>query len=73
MNNQQELHQLLAHWQTANQIALRTLIKLLVKNGALKPGQFEGALEETIRLAGEGASRADYQMLATLIRVIDQE
>ncbi|MBT1155708.1 hypothetical protein J1C56_08900 [Aminobacter anthyllidis] len=73
MSNEQELHQLLAHWQAANQIALRTLVKLLVKNGALNPGQFEGTLEETIRLAGEGAGRADYQMLASLVKMIDLE
>jgi len=66
------------HWQAlalvmnATQQALASLNKCLLNNGALRPGQFSGAIKETFNHADANWTRFDYQYLQLLAKLLDE-
>ncbi|AWC22051.1 hypothetical protein CO731_01507 [Aminobacter sp. MSH1] len=74
MDRINQLERLMSSWQTANIIALKALVKLLVANESLKAGLLEQRLEETIRLAGHEADASPvYQQLQQILRLLADE
>ena len=56
---------------TATQQAFASLNKCLLNNGALRPGQFSGAVKETFNAAEADWGRLDYQYLQLLAKLLD--
>jgi hypothetical protein len=72
----EQLEKKLALIASASQNAFVILVKCLMKNGALKQGQFRAALKETFNEPDADLSRLDYQylqILAELMQKIEAE
>jgi hypothetical protein len=68
----EQLEKKLAFIASASQNAFVALVKCLMKNGALKPGQFPAALKETFAEPDADSSRLDYQYLQILAELMQK-
>jgi hypothetical protein len=59
--------QALGYEANFNMMAIHALVKCLTENGALRSGQVEQVLRETIDSAGKAGSHLDYILLQALL------
>lgn len=72
MDEREALIQTMALTSNATMQAFVLLVKCLLSNGALKPGQFSGLLKETYNHPDAEYERLDYKYFQRLANLLDE-